>query len=155
LAHGRATAMRMRLSTQQGPDLVERIGGLSSVGPTSEASGQFSLQSRLQMRDLRGRIDDAKDQMQKAAGLLLSKLPEQLQPWADKYAAVIQVLETQLKAIDDGVFGGSIQLKPEAIAKSIDTLTGSTADLRRQSLAALTRRRACSHASSHPDLTPI
>lgn len=67
--------MLMQLSTQQVPDLIERIGRLSSVGQTSVASGQFSLQSRLQMRDLRGRIDDSKDQMQKAASLLLSKLP--------------------------------------------------------------------------------
>ncbi|RMT45955.1 hypothetical protein ALP47_200052 [Pseudomonas savastanoi] len=76
--------MLMQLSTQQVPDLIERIGRLSSVGQTSVAAGQFSLQRRLQMRDLRGRIDDSKDQMQKAASLLLSKLPEQLQPWADK-----------------------------------------------------------------------
>ncbi|MCF5224040.1 methyl-accepting chemotaxis protein, partial [Pseudomonas syringae] len=80
------TYMLMQLSTQQVPDLIERIGRLSSVGQTSVASGQFSLQSRLQMRDLRGRIDDSKEQMNKAASLLLSKLPEQLQPWADKYA---------------------------------------------------------------------
>ncbi len=54
------TYMLMQLSTQQVPDLIERIGRLSSVGQTSVASGQFSLQSRLQMRDLRGRIDDSR-----------------------------------------------------------------------------------------------
>lgn len=67
--------MLMQLSTQQVPDLIERIGRLSSVGQTSVASGQFSLQSRLQMRDLRGRIDDSKEQMNKAASLLLSSFP--------------------------------------------------------------------------------
>ncbi|KTB73994.1 MULTISPECIES: methyl-accepting chemotaxis protein [Pseudomonas] len=149
------TYMLMQLSTQQVPDLIERIGRLSSVGQTSVASGQFSLQSRLQMRDLRGRIDDSKDQMQKAASLLLSKLPEQLQPWADKYAAVKQVLETELKVIDDGVFGGSIKLKPEEFEKSIDTLTGSTADLRRQSLDALNGRLDYYHETSNMEFIPM
>ncbi|WP_431196656.1 methyl-accepting chemotaxis protein [Pseudomonas syringae] len=149
------TYMLMQLSTQQVPDLIERIGRLSSVGQTSVASGQFSLQSRLQMRDLRGRIDDSKDQMQKAAGLLLSKLPEQLQPWADKYAAVMQVLEAQLKVIDDGVFGGSIKLKPEEFEKSIDTLTSSTADLRRQSLDALNGRLDYYHENSNTEFIPM
>ncbi|WP_235811912.1 methyl-accepting chemotaxis protein, partial [Pseudomonas syringae] len=149
------TYMLMQLSTQQVPDLIERIGRLSSVGQTSVASGQFSLQSRLQMRDLRGRIDDSKDQMQKAASLLLSKLPEQLQPWADKYAAVKQVLETELKVIDDGVFGGSIKLKPEEFEKSIDTLTGSTAGLRRQSLDALNGRLDYYHETSNMEFIPM
>ncbi|MCI3943861.1 methyl-accepting chemotaxis protein [Pseudomonas syringae] len=149
------TYMLMQLSTQQVPDLIERIGRLSSVGQTSVASGQFSLQSRLQMRDLRGRIDDSKEQMNKAATLLLSKLPEQLQPWADKYAAVKQVLESELKVIDDGVFGGSIKLKPQEFEKSIDTLTASTSDLRKQSLDALNGRLDYYHESSNMEFIPL
>ncbi|WP_024645482.1 methyl-accepting chemotaxis protein [Pseudomonas syringae] len=149
------TYMLMQLSTQQVPDLIERIGRLSSVGQTSVASGQFSLQSRLQMRDLRGRIDDSREQMNKAANLLLSKLPEQLQPWADKYAGVKQVLETELKVIDDGVFGGSIKLKPEEFEKSIDTLTSSTADLRRYSLESLNSRLDYYHDSSNMEFIPL
>ncbi|KTB58718.1 chemotaxis protein [Pseudomonas viridiflava ICMP 13104] len=169
----------MQLSTQQVPDLIERIGRLSSVGQTSVASGQFSLQSRLQMRDLRGRIDDSKEQMNKAASLLLSKLPEQLQPcdskeqmnkaaslllsklpeqlqpWADKYAGVKQVLETELKVIDDGVFGGSIKLKPEEFEKSIDTLTSSTSDLRKHSLESLNGRLDYYHESSNMEFIPL
>ncbi|AHG42583.1 methyl-accepting chemotaxis protein [Pseudomonas syringae CC1557] len=149
------TYMLMQLSTQQVPDLIERIGRLSSVGQTSVASGQFSLQSRLQMRDLRGRIDDSREQMNKAANLLLSKLPDQLQPWADKYAGVKQVLETELKVIDDGVFGGSIKLKPEEFEKSIDTLTSSTADLRRYSLESLNSRLDYYHHSSNMEFIPL
>ncbi|RMN37291.1 Methyl-accepting chemotaxis protein [Pseudomonas coronafaciens pv. garcae] len=149
------TYMLMQLSTQQVPDLIERIGRLSSVGQTSVAAGQFSLQSRLQMRDLRGRIDDSKEQMNKAAGLLLSKLPEQLQPWADKYAGVKQVLESELKVIDDGVFGGSIKLKPQEFEKSIDNLTASTSDLRKHSLEALNSRLDYYHESSNMEFIPL
>ncbi|WP_057447046.1 methyl-accepting chemotaxis protein [Pseudomonas syringae group genomosp. 3] len=149
------TYMLMQLSTQQVPDLIERIGRLSSVGQTSVASGQFSLQSRLQMRDLRGRIDDSKEQMNKAASLLLSKLPEQLQPWADTYAGVKQVLETELKVIDDGVFGGSIKLKPEEFEKSIDTLTSSTSGLRKHSLESLNGRLDYYHESSNMEFIPL
>ncbi|WP_147468060.1 methyl-accepting chemotaxis protein, partial [Pseudomonas coronafaciens] len=113
------------------------------------------LQSRLQMRDLRGRIDDSKEQMNKAAGLLLSKLPEQLQPWADKYAGVKQVLESELKVIDDGVFGGSIKLKPQEFEKSIDNLTASTSDLRKHSLEALNSRLDYYHESSNMEFIPL
>ncbi|KPB74934.1 MULTISPECIES: methyl-accepting chemotaxis protein [Pseudomonas syringae group] len=149
------TYMLMQLSTQQVPDLIERIGRLSSVGQTSVASGQFSLQSRLQMRDLRGRIDDSKEQMNKAASLLLSKLPEQLRPWADTYAGVKQVLESELKVIDDGVFGGSIKLKPEEFEKSIDTLTNSTSGLRKHSLESLNGRLDYYHESSNMEFIPL
>jgi methyl-accepting chemotaxis protein len=134
------TYLLMQLSTQQIPDLVERIGRTSSIGQTSVVSGQFSLQSRLQMRDLRSRIDDAKEQMHKAGDLLVSRLPPELAPWADKYKASAAMLDAELKVLDDGVFGGTIKLKPQEFERSIDTLLGGMADLRKQSLASLNER---------------
>ena len=134
------TYLLMQLSTQQIPDLVERIGRIASIGQTSVVSGQFSLQSRLQMRDLRSRIDDAKDQMHKAGGLLLSRLPTELEGWAAKYKASQQLLATELKVLDDGVFGGSIKLKPEEFERGIDALMNDMAQLRRQSLGSLSDR---------------
>jgi len=149
------TYMLMQLSTQQVPDLIERIGRMSSIGQTSVASGQFSLQSRLQTRDLRSRIDDAKEQMHKAGTLLLSKLPPQMQPWADQYAAVSKVLDAELKVMDDGVFGGTIKLKPEEFERSIDTMTKTTADFRTQTLNALYDRLDYYHDSSNMEFIPL
>ncbi|WP_122869240.1 methyl-accepting chemotaxis protein [Pseudomonas viridiflava] len=149
------TYMLMQLSTQQVPDLIERIGRMSSIGQTSVASGQFSLQSRLQMRDLRSRIDDAKDQMHKAGALLMSKLPAQMQPWADQYSQVTQVLNTELKVLDEGVFGGTIKLKPQEFERSIDTLTKSVGDFRNHSLKALYDRLDYYHDVSNMEFIPL
>ena len=134
------TYLLMQLSTQQIPDLVERIGRMASIGQTSVVSGQFSLQSRLQMRDLRSRIDDASEQMDKAGALLISRLPPELSGWAEHYRSTRTMLDAELKVLDEGVFGGTIKLKPEAFERSIDTMLGGLAQLRRQSLASLDER---------------
>ncbi|MBI6853396.1 methyl-accepting chemotaxis protein [Pseudomonas lijiangensis] len=149
------TYMLMQLSTQQMPDLIERIGRMASIGQTSVATGQFSLQSRLQMRDLRGRIDDAKDQMHKAGNLLLSKLPPELEPWAVKYKATSAMLDAELKVLDEGVFGGSIKLKPEEFERSIDTLLGGMAQLRKQSLVSLNDRLEYYRDTSNMQFIPM
>ncbi|MBX8604464.1 methyl-accepting chemotaxis protein [Pseudomonas cichorii] len=149
------TYMLMQLSTQQMPDLIERIGRMASIGQTSVATGQFSLQSRLQMRDLRSRIDDAKDQMHKAGNLLLSKLPPELEPWAVKYKATSAMLDAELKVLDEGVFGGSIKLKPEEFERSIDTLLGGMAQLRKQSLVSLNDRLEYYRDTSNMQFIPM
>nr|WP_122316406.1 methyl-accepting chemotaxis protein [Pseudomonas cichorii] len=149
------TYMLMQLSTQQMPDLIERIGRMASIGQTSVASGQFSLQSRLQMRDLRSRIDDAKDQMHKAGNLLLSKLPPELEPWAVKYKATSAMMDSELKVLDEGVFGGTIKLKPEEFERSIDALLGGLAQLRKQSLNSLNDRLEYYRDTSNMQFIPL
>ncbi|MBX8541665.1 methyl-accepting chemotaxis protein [Pseudomonas cichorii] len=149
------TYMLMQLSTQQMPDLIERIGRMASIGQTSVATGQFSLQSRLQMRDLRSRIDDAKDQMHKAGNLLLSKLPPELEPWAVKYKATSAMLDAELKVLDEGVFGGTIKLKPEEFERSIDALLGGMAQLRKQSLVSLNDRLEYYRDTSNMQFIPM
>ena len=134
------TYLLMQLSTQQIPDLVERIGRMASIGQTSVASGQFSLQSRLQMRDLRSRIDDAREQMHKAGALLISRLPPELASWGDHYQTASAMLDAELKILDDGVFDGTIKLKPQEFERSIDAMLGGMAELRKQSLASLDDR---------------
>jgi methyl-accepting chemotaxis protein len=149
------TYLLMQLSTQKIPDLVERIGRMASIGQTSVASGQFSLQSRLQMRDLRSRIDDAKDQLHKAGALLVSRLPPELAQWADKYKAASAMLDAELKILDDGVFDGTIKLKPQEFERSIDTLLGGMADLRKQSLMSLNERLEYHRDSATMSFIPL
>ncbi|BAP41630.1 methyl-accepting chemotaxis protein [Pseudomonas sp. 21LCFQ02] len=149
------TYLLMQLSTQQTPDLIERIGRMASVGQTSVVSGQFSLQSRLQMRDLRSRIDDARDQMVKTANILQTRLPPELQPWANRYAASMQVLAEELKVLDDGVFGGTIKLKPVEFERSVDRLLDEMAGLRNQSLVSLNERLGYYHNKSNREFIPV
>jgi len=78
------TYLLTQISTQHAPDLIERVGRLAAVGQASVVSGQFTLQSRLQLRDLRSRIGDAREQLAKTAGLLEARLPSALQTWADQ-----------------------------------------------------------------------
>ena len=106
------TYLLMQISTQHTPDLIERVGRMASVGQSSIASGQFTLQSRLQMRDLRGRIGDARDQLVKAAASLKAKQYAGMEAWTAQYDNSLQTLDNQLKVLDDGVFGGTIKLDP-------------------------------------------
>ncbi|AZE84896.1 Methyl-accepting chemotaxis sensor/transducer protein [Pseudomonas orientalis] len=134
------TYLLMQISSQHTPDLIERIGRTASVGQSSIASGQFTLQSRLQMRDLRGRIGDARDQLVKAATALKAKQYPGLEPWTEQYDASLQRLDSELKTLDDGVFGGTIKLDTAAFDQSVDAMLAALGALRSQSLDSLDAR---------------
>ncbi len=134
------TYLLMQISTQHTPDLIERIGRTASVGQSSIASGQFTLQSRLQMRDLRGRIGDARDQLAKAATSLKAKPYPGVEAWTAQYDASLQLLDNELKALDDGVFGGTIKLDTTGFDRSVDSMLGALGALRSQSLHSLDER---------------
>ncbi|WP_409077973.1 methyl-accepting chemotaxis protein [Pseudomonas sp. N3-W] len=142
------TYLLTQISTQHAPDLIERVGRLAAVGQASVVSGQFTLQSRLQLRDLRSRIGDAREQLVKTAGLLEGRLPSALQTWAGQYHDSLKHLDTSLKVLDDGVFGGSINLKPEDFEHSLDALLTDLASLRQQSLVSLDQRLDYYHSSA-------
>jgi methyl-accepting chemotaxis protein len=142
------TYLLTQISTQHAPDLIERVGRLAAVGQASVVSGQFTLQSRLQLRDLRSRIGDAREQLVKTAGLLEARLPAELQAWAGQYHDSLKHLDSGLKVLDDGVFGGSINLKPEDFERSLDALLTDLASLRQQSLVALDQRLDAYYSSA-------
>jgi methyl-accepting chemotaxis protein len=149
------TYLLMQMSTQQVPELIERIGRLASVGQTSVVTGQFSLQSRLQVRELRGRISDAREQLLKTGTLLQAKLPSQLQSWSDEYSASMQLLDAELKVLDEGVFGSSIKLDAPAFERSVDALLNNLAALRNHSLTSLDARLAFYRDQSNMQFIPI
>src|SRR5471032_2001779 len=149
------TYLLMQISTQHTPDLIERIGRMASVWQSSIASGQFTLQSRLQMRDLRGRIGDARDQLVKAAALLKAKQYPGLQPWVAQYDDSLQRLDNELKALDDGVFGGTIKLDTTGFERSVDGMLGTLGALRNQSLTSLDARLGYYRDSSLKQFIPV
>ncbi|ROM97283.1 methyl-accepting chemotaxis protein [Pseudomonas brassicacearum] len=142
------TYLLTQISTQHAPDLIERVGRLASIGQASVVSGQFSLQSRLQLRDLRGRIGDAREQLIKTGSLLEARLPSALQAWAGQYHDSLKHLDTGLKGLDDGMFGASITLKPEDFERNLDALLSDLASLRQQSLVSLDQRLDYYHGSA-------
>jgi methyl-accepting chemotaxis protein len=148
LASWLETYLLTQISTQQTPDLIERVGRLASVGQASVVSGQFTLQSRLQLRDLRSRITDARDQLVKTGALLETRLPSELQTWAGQFQGSLTQLDAGLKVLDDGMFGGSIELKPQDFEKHLDALLADLASLRQQSLMALDTRLEHYHGSA-------
>lgn len=148
LASWLETYLLTQISTQQTPELIERVGRLASVGQASVVSGQFTLQSRLQLRDLRSRIGDARDQLVKTGALLETRLPSDLQTWAGQFQGSLKHLDAGLKVLDDGVFGGAINLKPEDFEKHMDALLTDLATLRQQSLVALDTRLDHYHGSA-------
>ncbi|QHD08056.1 methyl-accepting chemotaxis protein [Pseudomonas sp. R76] len=149
------TYLLMQISTQHTPDLIERIGRTASVGQSSIASGQFTLQSRLQMRDLRGRIGDARDQLAKAATSLKAKPYPGIEAWTAQYDASLQLLDNELKALDDGVFGGTIKLDTTGFDRSVDSMLGALGALRSQSLHSLDERLSYYRDRSLKQFIPV
>jgi methyl-accepting chemotaxis protein len=149
------TYLLMQVSTQQTPDLIERIGRMASIGQSSIASGQFTLQSRLQMRDLRGRITDARDQLVKAAASLQAKAYPGMEPWTRTYNDSLQSLDSELKVLDDGVFGGTIKLDTTGFERSVDRVLEALTTLRNQSLTALDSRLDYYHDHAIKQFVPV
>ncbi|WP_371919474.1 methyl-accepting chemotaxis protein [Pseudomonas sp. MYb13] len=92
------------------------------------------------MRDLRGRIGDARDQLVKAAASLKAKQYAGLEPWTGQYDNSLQRLDNELKVLDDGVFGGTIKLDTAGFERSVDGVLDSLGALRSQSLSSLDAR---------------
>ena len=149
------TYLLMQISTQHTPDLIERIGRMASVGQSSIASGQFTLQSRLQMRDLRGRMGDARDQLVKAAASLKAKQYAGIEAWTTQYDNSLQRLDNELKVLDDGVFGGTIKLDTAAFEGSVDAMLDGLGTLRNQSLNSLDARLGYYHDRSLQQIIPV
>ena len=74
---------------------------------------------------MRGRIGDARDQLAKAAASLKAKQYAGMEPWTTQYDNSLQRLDSELKVLDDGVFGGSIKLDTAAFESSVDAMLGS------------------------------
>jgi methyl-accepting chemotaxis protein len=149
------TYLLMQVATQQAPDLIERVGRMASIGQSSVASGQFTLQSRLQMRDLRSRIGDARDQLVKAVASLQAKAYPGMETWTGQYDASLQRLDSELKVLDDGVFGGTIKLDTSAFERSIDGTLEALAALRNQSLTSLSSRLDYYHDRAIKQFIPV
>ncbi|KNC06875.1 chemotaxis protein [Pseudomonas sp. RIT-PI-a] len=150
----RETYLLMQIATQQAPDLIERVGRLGSIGHSSLVAGQFSLQSRLQMRDLRSRINDAREQLVKAGGALQQRLPEQLRGWDEQYQKALGTLDDELKRLDENLFGGDIKLSAAQFESSIDGMLGALNELRHESLKSLEWRLDHYHDQAVRQLIP-
>ncbi|WP_273805659.1 MULTISPECIES: methyl-accepting chemotaxis protein [unclassified Pseudomonas] len=134
------TYLLMQIGTTQSVELYERLGRLASVGQASVVSGQFSLQSRLQLRDLRARVGDSSESLAKVAVLLGNKLPADMAGWKDDYQKVSSQLDASLKTLDQGVFGGEITLKPEQFEATLDGVLQGLQTFRQQTLKNLDQR---------------
>ncbi|MDY1049193.1 methyl-accepting chemotaxis protein [Pseudomonas coleopterorum] len=150
----RETYLLMQIATQHAPDLIERVGRLGSIGHSSLVAGQFSLQSRLQMRDLRSRINDAREQLVKAGGALQQRLPEQLRGWDEQYQKALGTLDGELKRLDENLFGGDIKLSAAQFESSIDSMLGALNELRHESLKSLEWRLDHYHDQAVRQLIP-
>lgn len=149
------TYLLMQLSTQQVPDLIERVGRMASVGEASVVAGQFSLQSRLQMRDLRNRIADSREQMVKAGTSLQDRLPAGFEAWTGQYDKTLQRLDTELKRLDEGLFSGELKLSAGEFEQGMDGLLIDLAALRRQALVSLDARLGYYHDQTVHQFLPM
>jgi methyl-accepting chemotaxis protein len=149
------TYQLMQVATQQAPDLIERVARTASIGQSSVASGQFSLQSRLQLRDLRSRIGDARDQLVKAGVSLQAKAYPGMEDWSRQYNDSLQRLDSELKVLDDGVFGGTIKLDTATFERSVDGTLQALAALRNRSLMSLDSRLDHYHDQAISHFIPV
>jgi methyl-accepting chemotaxis protein len=148
------TYLLMEIATQRAPDVYERIGRLAAAGESSVASGQFSLQSRLQMRDLRSRIGDAREQLMKSGAALNNHLTSD-GAWSHQYTQSLSVLDGTLKVLDEKLFGGSVNLTGEAFDATVDSLSQAIEALRQQALASLDQRLAYYRGQTLSDIVPV
>ncbi|WP_263262746.1 methyl-accepting chemotaxis protein [Pseudomonas sp. RIT-PI-S] len=149
------TYLLMEMATQRAPDLNERVGRLAAVGEASVVSGQFSLQSRLQLRDLRSRINDAREQLFKSGAALNERLPEASGAWTGQYGRTAAMLDKVLKLLDEQLFGGTVNLSAADFDSNMDALVGEVVALRQQSLTSLDQRLAFYRADALGEFIPV
>ena len=135
------TYLLMQLATEDSPRLQQRLGVLASVGQGAVAAGQFSLQSRLQLREIRTAAGESRQQLTKLGERLESELPKSLSAWRQTYAQSLAGLDDWLKQLDQKMYGDAgIQLDVAAFEQGMDAAQGHIEALQRATLDALDTR---------------
>jgi methyl-accepting chemotaxis protein len=149
------TYLLMEMATQRAPDLNERVGRLAAVAEASVVSGQFSLQSRLQLRDLRSRTGDAREQLLKSGTSLTDQLHESASDWKDQYTRTLAALDDTLKLLDERLLGGTVNLTPADFDGRLDALLEQIVGLRQASLTALNQQLNIHHGQVLSEFIPV
>lgn len=142
------TYLLTQMATQQQPDLAERIGRLASIGHSTVLYKQFTMQSRLQVTDLRTRIGDSRDQLDASGALLKSKLPAEMASWNTTFATTMSTLDAGLKTLDAGLFTNGITLSADEFVTTLNGMQQSLSELRSTSLHDLDRRLVYYHTQA-------
>ncbi|PYC29181.1 methyl-accepting chemotaxis protein [Aquipseudomonas alcaligenes] len=135
------TYLLMQVGTQGAPRLQQQLGVLASVGQGAVAAGQFSLQSRLQLREIRAATGESRQQLGKLGERLQGELPKSLAAWNQVYAQSLAGLDDWLAELDQKMYGdGGIQLDVAGFEQGMDSAQGHVEALQRATLEALDAR---------------
>ena len=131
----------MQLATQDAPRLQQRLGVLASVGQGAVVAGQFSLQSRLQLREIRATAGESRLQLGKLGERLQGELPASLASWGQAYQQSLAGLDAWLKQLDQQMYGDAgITLKAAEFERGMDGALGHVEALQQATLQALDTR---------------
>ncbi|TLX63243.1 methyl-accepting chemotaxis protein [Stutzerimonas nosocomialis] len=148
------TYLLMQLGTQDAPRLVQQLGVLASVGQGAVLSGSFTLQSRLQLREIRSATGELRVQLGKYAQNLEGRLPPTLSAWNGTYDQTLKVLDAWLVELDRKMYAdGPITLELPAFEQGMDTALAQAGALQRATLKALATRLGEYRAQSVQALT--
>ncbi len=135
------TYLLMQLATQDAPRLQQRLGVLASVGQGAVVAGQFSLQSRLQLREIRATAGESRLQLGKLGERLQGELPASLASWGQAYQQSLAGLDAWLKQLDQQMYGDAgITLKAAEFERGMDGALGHVEALQQATLQALDTR---------------
>lgn len=125
----------MQLATQDAPRLQQRLGVLASVGQGAVVAGQFSLQSRLQLREIRATAGESRLQLGKLGERLQGELPASLASWGQAYQQSLAGLDAWLKQLDQQMYGDAgITLKAAEFERGMDSALGHVEALQQATL---------------------
>ncbi len=137
------TYLLMQMSTEGTPRLQQQLGVLASVGQGAVAAGQFSLQSRLQLREIRRATGESRQQLEKFGENLEGKLPKSLSAWQERYAQSLAGLDEWLKQLDQKMYGDAgISLDVASFEQGMDATQVHITRLQEATLQALDQRLA-------------
>ena len=135
------TYLLMQLATQDAPRLQQQLGVLASVGQGAVAAGQFSLQSRLQLREIRSATGASRQQLGKLGERLQEELPKSLASWTQSYSQSLEGLDAWLAELDQKMYGDAgIQLDMAAFEQGMDAAHQHVERLQQATLEALDKR---------------
>lgn len=142
------TYLLQQFASQTSPQLGRQLGTLASVGQGVVASGSFSLQTRLQLREIRSSLDASRDGLVKAAGVL-ERIPEpSLDSWKGQYRQTLAALDGWLGQLDQNLFGDKVALDMRSFEVGMDSALGAAQSLQTATLETLERRLGEYHAQA-------
>jgi methyl-accepting chemotaxis protein len=135
------TYLLVQFGIHASPQLERQLGTLASIGQGVVTSGNFSLQTRLQLKEIRAGIGNSRNELVSGAHALEAIPEAALDAWKSSYQQTLSGLDEWTRTLDSKLFGDAgVVLDAQGFEQGMDASLGVAHSLQTKTLDTLAQR---------------